>query len=446
MLKQTLTRRDFLRFTAASGAIAALAGCVPAAPGAAPAESGGAPAAQALEIAYWGHAFEERVALDKVYIEQFMAENTDITVVQETPGDFNTMLPTALAAGTAGDLFAHSSLYLAEYFRQKAIIPVQFEAFGLDNGGFLDLYIEPQNTLAGATFEGELYGIPNEVSIYALHINNGLFTEAGLDPATDYPKTWQEFTDIAEKLTKRDDSGQLVQRGAMLGWKTAGVCSNIFGGQLHQLGGSPVSDDYTQSAINSPEASQVMEFWQYFSENNLDGPQYIQDQSQMLQGDIAMWMNTGSWRRPGLVDAGIDYTVYPAPRFENAVNDSGFHTYAYFHMVNAQSDPEKQLAAWKLAWFLDSHPGDYLEKTGLLQTQKAVLESEAYKNTPFLNVFLDEMTKSVYAPTPPGWRQIVDSLDRMRDGMVEGASIPEVLTAADEEINDILDEAWKALE
>lgn len=447
MSNRKLTRRNFLHLSAAGSAVALLAGCQAAAPAAPAGESASdqVPATESLQVTYWGHAFEERVALDKEYIEKFMEENPDITVVQEMPGDFNTMLPTALAAGTAGDLFAHSSLYLAEYFRQDAIIPVQFDAFGMDQASFLETYIEPQNTLAGATFEGELYGIPNEVSIYALHINNGLFAEAGLDPATDYPKTWQEFTSVAEQLTKRDGSGQLVQRGAMLGWKTAGVCSNIFGGQLHQLGGSPVSEDHTKAAIDSPEAAQVLEFWKYFADNGLDGPQYTQDQAQMLQGDVAMWMNTGSWRRAGLLDAGIEYTVYPAPRFENAVNDSGFHVYAYFHMVNAQSDPDVQLAAWKLAAYLDSFPGEYLDQTGLLQTKQEVLESQPYLETPFLDVFLEEMTKSVYAPTPPGWRQIVDVLDRMRDGIVEGVSIAEAQSIANEEISAVLDEAWKAI-
>ena len=442
MFQHTMSRRNFLQLSASSTALAVLAACQPTM---APASGGEAPGEQALEVTYWGHAFEERVALDKVYIEKFMEEHPNITVVQEVPGDFNTMLPTALAAGTAGDLFAHSSLYLAEYHRQGAITPIQYEAFGLSEAEFTDQYIEPENTLAGMSFEGELYGIPNEVSIYALHINNALFEAEGLDPAVDYPKTWAEFRRIAELLTKRDDSGQLVQRGAQLGWKTAGVCSNIFGGMLHQLGGSEVSDDYTQSAINSTEGERLLSWWVEFSDAGLGGPQYPQGQSEMLQGNIAMWMNTGSWRRPGLLDADIDYTVYPAPRFDNAVNDNGFYTYAYFHMVNSQSDPEVQRAAWQLAWELDSHPGDYLEQTGLLQTKKEVTETAVFQETPFLNVFLEEMTKGLYAPTPPSWREIVDVLDRMRDSAVEGTAVPEALTTADDEINEILDEAWAAL-
>jgi multiple sugar transport system substrate-binding protein len=446
MFDHKVTRRTFLRLSGGSAVLAALAACQAAVPAAAPAGEGGElPAEQPIAVAYWGHSFEERVALDKVYIDQFMQEHPNIQVTQEVPGEFNTMLPTALAAGTAGDLFAHSSLYLAEYHRQGAISPVQFEAFGLAQAEFMDLYIEAENTLGGALFEGELFGIPNEVSIYALHINNALFEEGGLDPATDYPKNWTEFTAIAEQLTKRDAGGQLVQRGALLGWKTAGVCANIFGGQLHQLGGSEVTEDYRQAAIDSPEGDQLVNWWKYFADNGLDGPQYPQEQDQMLQGNVAMWMNTGSWRRAGLLDAGIDYTVYPAPRFEDAVNDNGFYTYAYFHMVNSQSAPEIQEAAWQLAWFLDSHPSDYLEKTGLLQTQKVVLESPTYQETPFLDVFLDEMVKSPYGPTPPGWTQIVAVLDRMRDQVVEGTAVPEALVAANDEINGILDEAWAAI-
>jgi multiple sugar transport system substrate-binding protein len=444
MSTQKLSRRDFLRLSAGGASVAFLAACQ-AVPAASPGAGGSqAPGEQAVEVLYWGHNHEPRVALDAEYIALFMEENPNITVVQETPGEFNTMLPTALAAGTAADLFAHTTSggYLSEYQRQDAIVPVNFEAFGMDEASFMDMYIEPESTMAGAIFEGELYGIPNEVSIYSLHINNQLFEEGGLDPATDYPKTWSEFTRVAEQLTKRED-GQLVQRGALLGWKTPGITSNIFGGQLRQIGGAEVTEDYTQAAINSPEAVRVMEFWKYFNDNGLDGPQYPQDQSQMLLGNVAMWMNTGSWRRSGLLDSGIEYTVYPLPRWEDATSDSGCYIYAYFHMVNARSNPTVQEAAWKLAWELDSHPGEYLDRTGLLQTQKRVVESDPFQNTPFLNVFLEEMTVSHYAPSPPGWGQIVDSLDRMRDRMVEGTAIEATLATAEEEINEILERAWR---
>jgi len=447
MLDHKVSRRAFLQLTGGGAAAALLAACAPVTPGGAPAAGGSAaaPAQQAITVSYWAHQFDPRVALDKMYIAQFMKDHPNITVSQEIPGDFDTALPTALAAGTAGDLFAHTSRLVAEYQRQGAITPVQFEAIGFQQAEFLDQYIEAENTLSGATFDGKLYGIPNEVSIYALHINNALFKAAGLDPAKDYPKNWTDFQKIAEQLTKRDSSGQLVQRGAQLGWKTAGQCSNIFGGQLHQLGGSEVSDDYKKAAINSDQGAAVVNWWKYFSDKGLDGPQYSQDQEECLQGNIVMWMNTGSWLRQDALDAKLDYSVYPAPRWENNVNDRGFYTYAYFHMVNAKSSPDVQNAAWQVAWALDTHPAEYLDKAGLLQTQKVVLDSDAYKNTPFLNIFLNEEKISSYAPTPPGWTQVIDALDRMRDQVVGGKAVPEALTAASDEIDGILDEAWKAV-
>ena len=447
------TRRDFLRLSAVVTTGAVLAACQPATPQVVEVEKvverivtpTARPAQESVTVKYWGHAHEPRVKLDKVYIDQFMEENPHITVEYDTPGDFNQMLPTALAAGTAGDLFGHSNRFTAQYYLQDAIVPVDYTAFDMDEGQFMDAYVEPQNTLQGGIYEGELYGIPNEVSIYAMHTNNKLFQDAGLDPEKDHPKTWEEFMAIAEKLTKRDASGKLVQRGAILGWKSGAIASNIFGGQLRQAGGAEVSDDYRTATIDSPAGEKTLQYWKDFVDRNLDGPQYPQDQSQCLLGDLAMWSNTGSWRRPGLLEAGIDYSVWPAPRWEDAVRDMGFLTYAYFHMVNARSPDPVKSAAWKLAWYLDSHPARYLDVTGLLQPKKEILNSEEYLNMPFLNVFLDEMSKGTYSPGPPGWMEMIDALDRMRDRVAEGTEAKDSLGVVNQEIQDILDEEWAVL-
>lgn len=459
------TRRDFLRLSAAVTTGAVLAACQPAAPQVIEVEKQvpierevvqtvqvekvverivtptARPAQERVTVKYWGHAFMPRVKLDKVYIEQFTEENPHITVVYDTPGDYNQMLPTALAAGTAGDLFEHSNTPASQYFRQDAIVPVDYTAFGLDEGSFMDLYIEPENTLQGGIFDGELYGIPCELSNYSLHINNTLFEEAGLDPQTDYPKTWKEFVEVAEKLTKRE-AGKLVQRGAQLGWRNA---HNVFGGQLRQRGGAEVSEDDRTATIDSPEGEYCLQWWKDWVEAGLGGPQYPVSQSEPLLGHVAMWTHTGSWRRAGLVEAEIDYSVQPAPRWDDAVRDIGFYTYAYFHMVNSKSSDSVKRAAWQLGWFLDSHPARYLDLTGLLQPQKKVLDSPVYQDTPFLDVFLKEMSKGMYGPTPPGAAEIRDTLNRMRDRVAEGMEAKESLGIANKEVQEILDEGWASL-
>ena len=44
--------------------------------------------------------------------------------------------------------------------------------------------------MSAASVGGTLYGIPNEIDVYALNYNKALFKEAGIAAA---PKTWAEF-------------------------------------------------------------------------------------------------------------------------------------------------------------------------------------------------------------------------------------------------------------
>ncbi len=451
MFVKKISRRDFLRFSAGGVTGAILAACqpvAPAAPPAAPKEEEAAPQPapeQPVQVTYWGHAFMPRVELDKVYIEQFMEQNPLITVVYENPGDFSNKWLTAIAAGAGPDLWADWNAYVGTAYAQGAIVPVDFVALDMDESEFMDLYIEPQNTLQGATFEGKLYGIPNELSIYAAHLTNKLWEEAGLDPKTDFPKTWEELIPVAEQLTKRDKDGKLIQRGWVFGWAASVWMFLQWGAMLRQLGGSEVSEDGRTCTINTPEAAKVLQYWKDWVEEGRGGPQYQNDQAVFQTGTVATVGHLGSWARPGILDAGIEYTVHPVPRWKDAVNNNGFDIYAYFHMVNSQSPDEVKRAAWKLAWFLDSHPVEYLDKTGLLQPQKKVEASRVFQETPYLDVFLNEMKVSMYSPRIPGFLEVADALARVRDrACVEGMDVVEALAQGKEEIDKILDEAWAA--
>jgi len=436
-----LSRRDFLRISAGGATVAVLAACQPAAP------QGGeaAPAQAPREVAYWAHGFEPRVELDKVYIAQFTEENPDITVEYENPGEYSNQWIAAIAAGAGPDLWADWNAYVGTVFAQGAIAPVEFSAFGMDEAEFMDLYIEPQNTLQGAMFEGSLYGIPNELSIYCTHTNNALWEAANLDPAAGFPPTWEALVPVAETLTQRDEDGRLVQRGFDFRWDSANIMFLCWGAMVRQLGGSEFSEDLRTCTIDSPEAAAALQYWVDIVESGRGGPQYQMERDAFTSGTIAMCSSYGSWARPGILEAGIEYTVHPTPRWENAVNNNGFDMYAYFHMVNSASEPETQLAAWQLAWALDSHPVEYLDQTGLLQPQKVVEESQVFQETPNLQIFLDEMTVSMYSPSIPGFLEVADALARTRDrAAIEGMPIEQSLAQGKEEINKILDEAWNA--
>jgi len=206
--------------------LATLAACaVPVAPSANTSSSGASNVntEQKIKVVFWAHNFEPRVTLDKKYIAEFMKANPNVEVdYQVIPGDFDTKLRTALAAGTGPDLFAQWNGDAGTFYAEKTIAPVNAEALGFGSQKEItDLYVAPENILQGATFDGQLYGIPNEVSIYACYTNNDMFKAAGLDPDKDFPKTWEDMLDVAQKLTIRDASGKMTQQGFDFDWGAA---------------------------------------------------------------------------------------------------------------------------------------------------------------------------------------------------------------------------------
>lgn len=424
------------RLFALVAVLAVLTGCVT--PGAAPSDGGAAaPAAgEQVTVVYWAHNFEPRVALDEKYIADFMAANPDIVVEYEViPSDFDAKLRTALASGQGPDLFAQWNGDMGTFYAQDAIAPVSAEAIGLGSQQeLMDQYVAPENTLQGAIFDGQLYGIPNEVSIYACYVNKSLFTEAGLDPETDFPTTWEQMKEVAEQITQRDADGKLVLQGFDFDWGSSVWMYLQWGAMVRQLGGSELEPD-------SDEAEKAMQYWVDWATTwGLGGPAYWTGQGDdFLAGRVAIKCGVGSWFKPAVEEAGIDYTVKPVPIWENAVNQNHFDIYAYFHMVNSHSAPEVQAAAWKLAYFLDSYPIDYMVNTGLLQPKTELADSPEFAEVPYMDVFLDEMSVSQYSPRVPRFIEVADALARARDrSVVDGMPVRESLKIAHDEIAEIM--------
>lgn len=416
--------------------VTVLAACV--APGAAPAGGSAATGGEKVKVVYWAHNFEPRVELDKKYIAQFMEANPDIEVEYEViPSDFDAKLRTALASGQGPDLFAQWNGDIGTFFAEGAIAPVSAEALGLaSQEELMNQYVAPENTLQGAIFDGKLYGIPNEVSIYACYVNKAIFAEAGLDADADFPATWEQMKEVSEKLTKRDADGKLVQQGFDFDWGASVWMYLQWGAMVRQLGGSELQPD-------SEEALKAMEYWvNWATEWGLGGPAYWTSQTDdFTASKVAIKCGMGSWAKPVIEEAGIDYTVKPVPIWENAVNQNHFDIYAYFHMVNSRSAPEVQAAAWKLAYYLDSFPIDYMVSTGLLQPKKELAESKEFQEIPYLDLFLKQMEVSMYSPRSANFIEIADALARARDrSVVDGMAIPESLKIAQEEIDKIMAE------
>jgi multiple sugar transport system substrate-binding protein len=396
-----------------------------------------------VTVKLWMHDHPPRIPLDDEMLAQFQEENPGIVVEYTVVPDqeWDTTLATALASGAGPDLFNQATFAIGQFYNQGILVPVDAEAAGYaDQAAIYDAYESGNALLAGATFDGTLYGLPTELSAYACYTNNVLWEAAGLDPVEDFPTTWEEMATVAEQLTVRDESGALVQRGFDFKYDNSLFMLLIFNPMVQQLGGNMIDEVNYTASIDTPEVRQVLGYWNdWVNTWKLGGPQYTSSRAAFLGGELAIDCDMGNWGAPQVEDAGIEYTIHPVPNWENKVNDNGFANYAYYFMVNSGASPEVQQAAWKLAGFLTSNPAEYLEVAGIFQAKADFVASEEFQSNPIMPVFLDALAASAYHPRFNGFFEVTDALMRMRDRVIVGGeSMDTVLPEAQQEVSDIL--------
>ena len=403
-----------------------------------------------VTITYWGHAYLPRVALDEEMIAAFMEANPHITVEYETipSADFFATLNTAMASGAGPDLFNLATGRSAEFYLQGILAPVDPAGWGLESVDDIKaLYGSgdmAEGMLAGATYDGTLYGIPTEMSAYACYVNLDSWADAGLDPAEDFPYTFEGMVEVAEKLTIRDENGVITRRGFDFNWSAPVYMMLHFNPMVQQLGGDMFDEVNYTADINTPEVKRVLEYWNNWANDwNLGGPEYTTSRHGFRGEErMATECTLGNWAVPWLAAEPTlvpNYAIYPQLRWEDAVNPNGFANYGYNLMANATSSEAKQAAAWKLVAWLSSRPDRYLNEGGLFQPKIEYIESEEFKNNEVMKVFLDEIAVNYFHPRFAGFSEVIDALIRMRDRVViAGEDIDTVLAEAEEEVNAIL--------
>ena len=396
-----------------------------------------------VTVHLWMHDHPPRVPLDKDLIAKFETANPGIKVEYTVVPDqeWDTTLATALASGKGPDLFNQATFAIGQFYNQGVLAPVDPVAAGYkDQAAIYSAYESGDALLAGATFDKTLYGLPTELSAYACYTNNALWEKAGLDPVKDFPTTWEGMKDVAEKLTVRDASGALTQRGFDFKYDASIFMLLIFNPMVQQLGGNMIDEVNYTSNIDTPEVRQVLGYWNdWVNTWKLGGPQYTSSRAAFLSGELATDCDMGNWGAPQVEDAKIEYTIHPVPNWEKHVNDNGFANYAYFFMVNSGAAPDVQAASWKLAGDLTSDPKDYLETAGLFQAKADFVASDEFKANKVMPVFLQELAASTYHPRINGFQEVSDALMRARDRvLVGGESMDTVLPEAQQEVSDIL--------
>ncbi len=196
--------------------------------------------------------------IDK-FAQDFEAENASIKVKPIYAGTYQETIVKALTAHKAGTPPATSVLLSTDMFTmidEGAVVAIDEFVKTDDDKKWLASFF-PAFMLNSQT-GGKTWGIPFQRSTVVLYWNKELFKEAGLDPEKA-PSNWNEQVEFAQKLTKRDASGNVTQWGLQV--PSSGFPYWLFQGFSTQAGAILANQEGNKTNYDAPEVIEALQYW-----------------------------------------------------------------------------------------------------------------------------------------------------------------------------------------
>lgn len=298
-----------------------------------------------IEMCVWGMPWENDL-YTKVYIPEFERQNPGIKVRFHHFEDYGNRVLLSYAGGIAPDVIRESTSGNMPWIRRGVNLPLNKYIDGrdgIDRKDFIPILWE------SIKYNGETYGVPQDINILGLFYNKDIFDKAGL-PYPNENWTWKDLKEASDKLTQdTDHDGHPDIIGLDMAWG-----GGNFMPFLLQAGGEVWADDGNRTVIDSPEAAEALKFYRSLmktysltkssSQRGGLGPDKFFE-----AGKVGMFID-GSWRSPSLKKnaPNLHFGVAPLPRGKVPMSVSG----SCFWGISSQTrHPE---AAWKLVKFLSS--------------------------------------------------------------------------------------------
>jgi multiple sugar transport system substrate-binding protein len=278
------------------------------------------------------------------------AELDGITLTYEPGGtegaNYQDQLRSEVAAGTAPDVFWIPGTDVADFATRGLILNVNDLATATDGFSVEDFYAGPMyhltfnpDTAASGADSGALWGLPRDVSTFALYLNMDLINEAGApDPrelAANGEWDWDAFLDVAQKT--RALGSDVYGYGASAWWGPYGVWLNASGGGFF-------NEDRTACALNTPESLAGLDFQRSLYQDFDIATPYGEDPEPTFRaGKVAMFQN-GRWATPGVRTVEFEWDVVELPAGPSGTPGNWLFWGAY--VVNAKTEHPEE--AWAL--------------------------------------------------------------------------------------------------
>jgi ABC-type glycerol-3-phosphate transport system substrate-binding protein len=296
--------------------------------------------------------------------------------VQNITDDIDAKLAAAAAAGTGfpdayiGD---DSLSWASRYIKAGWVLPLNpiLDSLGFDWSDF--------GPGTRWQLDGKDYMLNYGPSGFLQYVNLAHLQDSGLDLSQDPPDSMETLVAWAQKLTRRDDSGNITRSGFLM-TGTGLQPTVVWGHVLQSLGYSLVGKDGVSTNFNNDAGHQAAQFvLDLFNMYKVSDPNVSDRYKEWLTGNASIFWS-GDWViGSSLNQQDLQFDVWKMPTFNGGrASQASLESM----MIFKQSDASRITEAGKLLkWFM-AHSLDYYAPIGDIAPLKSVLSSPQYQNRP----------------------------------------------------------------
>lgn len=335
---------------------------------------------------------------------------------------------------------------VGKYAQENLIVPLD-DALAANSVNMSDFVEAP---LATCKMLGKYYCVPWGTDTYALYWNKDLFEQAGLDPEKP-PQTMEQLVEYADKLTKKNSSGELTQVGFIpnFAWGHTDLYLRMFGGWYY-------NKDMNKVTIDTPEMLAALKWQQQFytkygSANVLKlmsaGNNYSSPDQGFYAGTIAMYVD-GEWQ-PSMnfiqkFKPELNYGVAPFPYPSSNPERKNTNSVGGTVVVIPAAAKDKAASAKLLAWLTspDIVTEQFTQSFNLPTSKKSAQDPKWHENKKF-EVFLTLLND----PNAQGYTmsliqsEVDTELGQIEEKVFNGEDPAPLLAAAQTKLQALLDKA-----
>ena len=401
-----------------------------------------------VTITYLTHWGPDQVKQLQTVASAFHSKNPKVTIkVQAVP--FANLLSTLQTQGsspTGPTIASIYDLWLPGLIKSGALAKAPSDVASSVKSDW------PSNLADDVSSNGDVYGVPNEVDLYALNYNKALFAKAGIP---NPPTTWDELKADAKKLT--DKSAGQQGFGLITNWAAGAV--HPFLSLAASNGGSFLKPDKSAADLTSSNDEAAADLYAQLvkdgstvpsmSAANADttGP-YLDNFANGKTGMIIManWWESALKKTMGAKAS--DIATAPVPVGPDGQKSSSI-SYSWLTVVNGHATSDTQKAAWSFLQFLNgptsgktgsSAMGDMLMDQGILPSRTSDLTAHQTElSDPFIKTYVDELPNATPFPVTAGGAQASDALQTHVENLIFGRESPsKAMSGAETEVNAAL--------